>query len=78
MISLTLTDILKYPLPYADGNTELWNTNICTQNPLAEVEIIAWDSTLAIIISKDNEIIELIKNHYPNAKDLLEYNSEQN
>lgn len=72
--NIELTDILKYPLPYADGNTKLWNTNICIQNPLSEIEIIAWDSSLVIVISKDDEIIDVIKRNYPNAKDLLEYN----
>ena len=71
---IALDNILEYPLPYVNENEEIWSTNICTQNPLADIEIIAWDSTLAIVISKDEEVIEMIKKFYPNAKDLLEYN----
>lgn len=71
---IALDNILEYPLPYANENEEIWSTNICMQNPLADIEIIAWDSTLAIVISKDEEVIEMIKKFYPNAKDLLEYN----
>lgn len=72
--NIKLNEVLKYSLPYANGNEEIWNTNIYTQNPLAKIEIIAWDSALVIVISEDDKIIETIKKAYPNAKDLLEYN----
>lgn len=72
--NFTLDNILEYSIPFADGNKKIWTSNICIQNPLAEIEIIAWDATLVIILSKDDEIIEMIKKYYPKAKDLLEYN----
>ena len=31
-------DVLRYPIPCADGNPNLWKENIEIQHPLAEVE----------------------------------------
>ncbi len=71
---ISLESILEYPIPFADGNKAIWNSDICTQNPLADIEIIAWDSTLAVVVSKEDKFIETIKKNYPTARDLLEYN----
>ena len=40
-----LEDILKYELPFADGYKGFWIDNVGIQHPLAEVEIVAWDSS---------------------------------
>ena len=51
-----LKDILKYPLPYADGYEGFWNPEITIQHPLASVELVEWDSTAFIAIT-ENQII---------------------
>ena len=67
-------DILKCKEPYANGNKNFWDSNFKVQHPLATMEIVAWDSSSILIISKSAEIINFYKNFFSNAKDLKEYN----
>ena len=39
--NITLEDVLKYPLPYADGYTGFWENPITLQHPLSEIELVA-------------------------------------
>lgn len=71
---ISLNSVLNHKLPFADGNKELWDADIRIQNPLAEIEIISWDSGLLLVISKDEKIIDNFLKGYPNATDLAEYN----
>jgi hypothetical protein len=71
---IALIDVLQYPLPFADGNANLWNPSITMQNPLADIEIIPWDSTFLIVIAKSKELIEKFAKEYPDSNDLAEYN----
>jgi hypothetical protein len=70
---ISLKEVLKYPLPYADGYERFWKPDVTMQNPLADIEIVAWDSTLLIIITRSKEIIEKFANEYPASTDLAEY-----
>ncbi|MCL2362701.1 MAG: hypothetical protein FWC73_12920 [Defluviitaleaceae bacterium] len=67
-------EVLRYPLPFADGNTAFWKPEITIQNPLAKIEIVPWDSTLLLVIAKSYELVEKFANKYPNSDDLEEYN----
>jgi len=69
-------DVLKYEEPWADGYTGFWQNPISIQHPSAEVEIVPWDSSLVLLISKEEEIINEFRKHYPLAKDLEKYNVE--
>ena len=69
------SEILKYALPTSDGNESLWHNPITMQNPLAEIEIVAWDSSLTIVKSIYNDIIDNIIKKVPYAVDLEQYNS---
>jgi hypothetical protein len=62
--------------PYADGHTELWRPGTRVQHPKAEIEIICWDSTLTLLISKDQSIVKDFIAHFTEARDLDEYNLE--
>ena len=62
-----LIDILQYPLPSAEKDITLGKTNVAIQNPLAEIELIAYDSTLMLVISKSEEYIKLFSKEYPNS-----------
>ena len=73
--NITLEDILKYPLPYADGYTGFWENPITLQHPLSEIELVAWDSTCTLFISKNDCVIEDISKIYPQAEDLEKYNT---
>lgn len=60
-------EILKYNLP---GVENIDKKEIKPQHSLAEIEIIAYDSTFVQIIAKE-EIAKRFKKIYPGAKELL-------
>ncbi len=74
---ITLNDVLKYSLPYADGNPNFWVKNINMQHPLAEIEIVPLDSSLVLLISKHDEIVESFLNYFPYTEDLVTHNSRE-
>lgn len=57
-------EILKYNLP---GVENIDKKEIKIQNPLAEIEIIAYDSTFVQLIAKDKTIAEKFKKLYKKA-----------
>lgn len=69
-----LEDVLPHELPYADGNPHFWISNPQVQHPLATLEIVAWDSTLTLLLSKDDSISKSFRSFFPEARDLNEYN----
>jgi len=75
--SIPLEEILKYPLPYADGYDGFWHDPISIQHPLAEVEIVAWDSSLTLFISKNKKLAEFFRKGFPLSEDLSEYNNRE-
>lgn len=72
--NVKLSEILKYELPYADGYMSFWKSPLTMQHPLAEVEIVAFDSSCSLFISKSHKIIERIAAVYSQAEDLEQYN----
>lgn len=50
-----------------------WRNPITIQHPLAEVEIIAWDRTCTLFISKNDAIIDEISAIYPCGQSLEEH-----
>ena len=76
--NVTIEDILRYPLPFADGYAGFWVDNVGIQHPLAEVEIVAWDSSLTIFITKHEELAAKFKQGFPQAEDLSEQNRRVN
>jgi len=71
---ITLGEILKYDLPYADGYSGFWKNPVSIQHPLAQIEIVPWDSSCTIIISKDDSTVEAFIKGYPLSIDLAMYN----
>lgn len=55
---IPLSEALKYQLPYADGYEGFWKNPISIQNPLATIEIVPWDSSLTLILSKEKGQID--------------------
>lgn len=73
---ILVDEILKYPLPYADEYKGFWQNPISLQHPLAVIEIVSFDSSLTLLISKDDKIIDDFKKSYPLSEDLKEYNKQ--
>lgn len=69
-------DVLKYELPKSDGYKELWQNPVSIQHPLAEIEIIAWDSSMTVVISRNDDIVDLLSKDYLMTKDLEYYNDK--
>ena len=74
--NITLEEILKYDLPYADGYRGFWESTLSIQHPLADVEIVPWDNRLVLIISREDRAIDNFMNYFPLAQDLKIYNSD--
>lgn len=74
--SITLDEVLEYPLLYAEEYTGFWENPISIQHPLATVEIIPWDSSLTLIISRERKIVDDFKESFPLSEDLNYYNKK--
>ena len=72
---VTKEQVLKYDLPYADGYGGFWENPVTIQHPLAIIEIVPWDSSLVLVISKDDKIIDDFLESMTYAKDLEVYNN---
>jgi hypothetical protein len=74
--NIPLDKVLKYELPYADGYSGFWKNPITLQHPLASVEIVPWDSSLTLLISKDEKAVIDFMNAFPLSEDLSSYNAK--
>ena len=72
--NISLEKVLEYRLPFANGNPDLWKNPVALQNPLAEIEIVPWDSTLVIFKSINEEYVKSFREVYPESLSLSEYN----
>lgn len=45
-------------------------------NPLSNTELISWDSSIFLALSKNTTLIEGLKDNYPDSEDLSMYNSD--
>lgn len=61
--------------PYADGNRDLWIGHPTIQHPKAQVEIVCWDSTCTLLLSKDDDLTNRFRKFFKDAKDLDQYNA---
>lgn len=75
---ISLENILRYPLPYADEYEGFWKNPLSIQHPLASVEIVPWDSSLTLIFSKQKEMIDSFRAYFPLSEDLVSYNYNKN
>ena len=74
--SISDDEILKYPLPENDMYPGFWKLPLTIQHPLAQMELVAWDASLTLVITKDIALPEKFRQFYPLARDLAEHNAE--
>lgn len=67
---IPLGKVLEYPLPYADGYGGFWRNPVSIQHPLASIEIVPYDSSLILFISKQKEFVDYFMKAYPHSEDL--------
>lgn len=70
---ISLSEVIAYPLPYANGYTGFWKNPSTMQHPLADIEIVAWDSVYTLLFSKDNALVKQFNLAIPSAKDLADF-----
>lgn len=62
-------DILKYELPFTDGNYDIYRDNMfIIQHPLADIEIVAFDSSSVHIVAKDDMIADKFKKVFKSSR----------
>ncbi len=71
--SVSLSDVLKHDLPYAEDYSGFWNKPVSMQHPLAKIEVVSWDSSMTLIFSDDKSIIDSFREHYPLSEDIEDY-----
>lgn len=74
---IPLEEVVRYDLPYADMNRGFWKNPIIVQHPLAELEIVPWDSAYVLVISKNDRLVEDFMTVFPLSRDLTLYNEKK-
>ena len=74
---LSLEDVLRYPLPSAQYYNGYYQNPVSVQHPLSIVEIVAFDSSWTLIISKEKAVIDSYMKNYPKCKDLFACNEHR-
>ena len=72
--NVLLEEVLEYNYPYADGYKGYWENPITVQHPLAITEVVAWDGSIILVISENNEIVNTFIENNVFVNDLEEYN----
>ena len=72
---ITLDEVLSYPLPSADYEG-FWQLPLSIQHPLATVEIVPFDSSYTLVLSKDEQLISDYRSAFPKSEDLIRFNSK--
>lgn len=62
--------------PYADGNPNFWIAEPAIQHPLAEIEIVCWDSSLTLFLSKNEELSKYFREYFKESTDLKIFNKK--
>lgn len=72
--------ILEKGEQYYTNMVNVFNSidNVGIQHPLAEVEIVAWDSSLTLLISKDDNLVQRFRDYFPLSEDLSALNTMNN
>lgn len=74
---ISLDQVLEYDLPYADMYTGFWTNPVSIQHPLAQVEIVPWDSSCTLVISRNHRIVSDFMDGFPLSRDLSLYNGQK-
>lgn len=73
---VSLREVLAHPLPYADGYPGFWRLPLTMQHPLAQLEIVAWDSSLTLFFSREKGLTARFRQAYPQSQALEDYLQE--
>lgn len=68
---IALEQVLEYPLPGADDN-RIWENPVFVRHPLAEIEIVPWDSSMVFFVSRKKEPVRRFREGFVLSEDLTE------
>ncbi|MBQ9949309.1 MAG: hypothetical protein IJO93_01135 [Clostridia bacterium] len=71
--TVKLEEILRYELPKASNET-FFDERVTMQHPFAEIELIAYDSSMFICIAKSYTQVKFFREKFPLSVDLHDYN----
>lgn len=74
-LNISLQEVLKYPMPYADGYKGFWRNPITMQHPLAAMEIVAWDGMLTLFFSRQEALVQDFLHFFPLSENLLSFHA---
>ena len=60
-----------------DRYTGFWTNPVSIQHPLAQVEIVPWDSSCTLVISRNHRIVSDFMDGFPLSRDLSLYNEQK-
>lgn len=75
---INLEDVLKYSFPLADGYEGFWTNDVGIQHPLADIEIVAWDSSLTLFISRNDSLVQRFRQSFNLSENLSLKNTLDN
>lgn len=56
------------PAAWADGNDAVWRADAEPQHPRAVVEIVCWDSSATLLLSRDDDLTRRFHAYFPEAR----------
>ncbi len=68
---IALEQVLEYPLPGADDN-RIWENPVVVRHPLAEIEIVPWDSSMVFFVSRKKEPVRRFREGVVLSEDFKE------
>lgn len=68
--------VLEQPMPIWE-NGGYWYTPLHLQHPLADVELVPWDSSYLLLLSHDEKLVRQFRAAFPKSEDLVEYIKSQ-
>ena len=74
--NIPLEVVLQSNLPYACDYKGFWQNPVGIQHPLADIEIVPWDSSFVLFIAKDQNLADTFVSHFSLANDLEKYNEK--
>ena len=70
---IPLSEVLKHSLPTVDY-TGFWDVPPAMQHPLAAVEIVPFDSSFTLFLSRDKQLTDSYISAFPQSEELAAYN----
>lgn len=61
-------EVLKYDFPFACDNRSLWKEAII-QHPLADIEIVSYDSSFLTIVSKSDKYVDMLRKNFSSLRE---------